>query len=68
MPLVEARAAAHIAAVSDQQRYAIERLERRVEVLENLVPLYRIAAFLALAVIALAVAYAYNRKVTAETS
>jgi uncharacterized membrane protein len=36
--------------------------------LSNLEALYRVASFLALAVIALAVAYACNRRVTAETS
>ncbi len=37
LPLARLRAAAHIQNVSDEQRQAIERLERRVEVLENLV-------------------------------
>jgi uncharacterized membrane protein len=36
--------------------------------LSNLEALYRVASFFALAVIALAVAYAYNRKVTAESA
>jgi len=36
--------------------------------LSNLEALYRIASFFALAVIALAVAYAYNRKVTTESA
>jgi hypothetical protein len=58
--------------VTDDQKDLIEQLERRVAALAglkivlydlaNLEALYRVGSFFALAMIALAVAYAYNQR------
>ena len=55
--------------MTDEQKDIIEQLERRVATLENMVrrltfveALYRVGSFFALAMIALAVAYAYDQK------
>jgi len=51
--------------VTDDQKDLIAQLERRVATLENMMrreALYRVGSFFALAMIALAVAYAYNQR------